>query len=317
MLRLPANSLTKEIALTQDLLKLFVEYQIPSDLLSYSGPPGASVAEKLEAVKEHVRAIISMIDDEEKVQLEQRARQREFEKEEEKKEEQAAFDAAASRSSKEYPPPPRPPPPSPPPPSPPPPEPPKSPSAEKKAQQEEPRRRATNLADDTAESAFDFSRVPALLEAQYTTLDPLGAIRPTSIKVDDICYVYHSCWWLTKQQGLLAPPKVISLSPQLERQRAFDLLDALTRSGALQLDDASLHVIVGATHVFADSVMETLVAESINPIEKLESSSLIIASVVHNVPPQQLLADDEQLRRVQQFASPVLSSKAERSTQEV
>ena len=30
-----------------------------------------------------------------------------------------------------------------------------------------------------------------------------------------------------------------------------------------------------------------------------------------------LLADDEQLRRVQQFASPVLSSKAERSTQEV
>ena len=159
-----------------------------------------------------------------------------------------------------------------------------------------------------------------MLEAQYTTLDPLGAIRPTSIKVDDICYV---CWHMTKQQGLLAPPKVISLSPQrafdllgAERQRAFDLLDALTRSGALQLDDASLHVIVGATHVFADSVMETLVAESINPIEKLESSSLIIASVVHNVPPQQLLADDEQLRRVQQFASPVLSSKAERSTQE-
>jgi len=80
VLRLPANSLTKEIALTQDLLKLFVEYQIPSDLLSYSGPPGASVAEKLEAVKEHVRAIISMIDDEEKEQLEQRVRQRDFEK---------------------------------------------------------------------------------------------------------------------------------------------------------------------------------------------------------------------------------------------
>ena len=56
MLRLPANSLTKEIALTQDLLKLFVEHQIPSDLLSYSGPSDASVAEKLEAVKEHVRA---------------------------------------------------------------------------------------------------------------------------------------------------------------------------------------------------------------------------------------------------------------------
>merc|ERR1719189_129797 len=35
VLNLPEDSLTKEIKLTQDLMKLFVKYQIPADLLSY------------------------------------------------------------------------------------------------------------------------------------------------------------------------------------------------------------------------------------------------------------------------------------------
>lgn len=38
LLKLNDDGLTKEIALTQDLLNLFIEYQIPSDLLSYDGP---------------------------------------------------------------------------------------------------------------------------------------------------------------------------------------------------------------------------------------------------------------------------------------
>lgn len=39
--QLPADSLTKELELTQDLLKLFMKYQIPSDLLSYSPDKGS------------------------------------------------------------------------------------------------------------------------------------------------------------------------------------------------------------------------------------------------------------------------------------
>ena len=38
LLKLNDDGLTKEIALTQELLNLFIEYQIPSDLLSYDGP---------------------------------------------------------------------------------------------------------------------------------------------------------------------------------------------------------------------------------------------------------------------------------------
>merc|ERR1711865_434487 len=35
LLNLPYNSLTKEMKLTEDLTELFVDYQIPSDLVSY------------------------------------------------------------------------------------------------------------------------------------------------------------------------------------------------------------------------------------------------------------------------------------------
>ena len=37
LLNLPEGALTKEIKLMQDLVSLFVEYQIPPDLLSFDG----------------------------------------------------------------------------------------------------------------------------------------------------------------------------------------------------------------------------------------------------------------------------------------
>merc|ERR1711990_400102 len=37
LLKLPQDALTKEIRLTQDLLSLFIDYQIPSDLLTFEG----------------------------------------------------------------------------------------------------------------------------------------------------------------------------------------------------------------------------------------------------------------------------------------
>lgn len=57
LLRLPDDSLTKEIKLTQDLLQLFIEQQIPSDLLSFGGRDTTPAAERLQGVKRNVRAI--------------------------------------------------------------------------------------------------------------------------------------------------------------------------------------------------------------------------------------------------------------------
>jgi hypothetical protein len=61
LLNLPNDSLTKEIQLSQDLQSLFLEYQIPSDLLSYGGDPAASTDAKVTAVKGHVKALMDMV----------------------------------------------------------------------------------------------------------------------------------------------------------------------------------------------------------------------------------------------------------------
>jgi len=58
---LPADSLSKEIRLTQDLLELFMVYQIPSDLLTYDGPFDANTASKLKTVKQYAQKMQDMI----------------------------------------------------------------------------------------------------------------------------------------------------------------------------------------------------------------------------------------------------------------
>jgi len=64
LLGLPADSLTKEMKLTQDLIELFIEYQVPSDMLSFDGnadnnPTANAMVDK---VKGHVGCVMGVID---------------------------------------------------------------------------------------------------------------------------------------------------------------------------------------------------------------------------------------------------------------
>lgn len=68
---------------------------------------------------------------------------------------------------------------------------------------------------------------------------------------------------------------------KLERNTCFDLLDALTKSGCVPIDGATLHIVMCATHCFTDNIMNTLVKDNVNPIEKVERSALIVASTIH------------------------------------
>merc|ERR1719353_1769926 len=81
VLNLPDDSLTKETKLTQDLQQLFIKYQIPSDLLAFDPNSiiegvqvvGSTPAEKLAAVKGHVKAMFDMIGLSQREEVQQRA----------------------------------------------------------------------------------------------------------------------------------------------------------------------------------------------------------------------------------------------------
>ena len=152
--------------------------------------------------------------------------------------------------------------------------------------------------------ARDYTKVPAQMDRRFEALDEDGALRPTIIKPAEP-------WSKTSQNGkLLEKPTTRSLGGddlEAEKVAAFDLIDALTRSGALPFEHAALHVVIAATHCFDRSVVETVVRANCNPIEKVERSALILAETVHQQPVDALLSDDDpSLRERVEAASPQL-----------
>ncbi|CAJ1364440.1 unnamed protein product, partial [Effrenium voratum] len=123
----------------------------------------------------------------------------------------------------------------------------------------------------------DYTKVPKQMDEQFERLAPESALRPTILNVG-------SAWSKRSQRALLAEPTSATLGPDEQKSQknaAFDLLDAITKSGALPLSHASLHIVIAATHCFDKTVTETVVQENCNPIERVERSSLIMASTVH------------------------------------
>jgi hypothetical protein len=146
----------------------------------------------------------------------------------------------------------------------------------------------------------DYTLIPKLVEAKMAELDEDNKLRPTIINTG-------STWSKKFQKDLLSESKEETLYTKQqgdEKDKAFDLLDALSRSGCLAVDHASLHVVIASTHCFDKTLMATLIQDNQNPIEKMERSTLIVASAVHKQTPLEL-THDEQLARVQ-AASPSL-----------
>lgn len=110
-----------------------------------------------------------------------------------------------------------------------------------------------------------------------------SGVRPTILKAGER--------WSKNFQKSLLSNKMDSSTPELktERDAAFDLLDALSRSGALTIDGAALHVVVAATHCFDKSLMATVIEDNVNPIQGVERTSLVMTSAIHGVSPARLV----------------------------
>ena len=132
----------------------------------------------------------------------------------------------------------------------------------------------------------DFTAIPKKLNAAFDKHDKDNALRTTIIKTDKE-------WTRMRQENLLT--KVLKRSllqeeQKTEKNKAFDLLDALSRSGSLPIACAELHVVLGVTHCFENTVMGTVIEDNVNPIEKMEQSTLLIASTIHSVSPNELMS---------------------------
>jgi hypothetical protein len=86
---------------------------------------------------------------------------------------------------------------------------------------------------------------------------------------------------------------------KIEKNACFDLLDALTKSGGLPIEGASLHIVVASTHCFEKNLMDTLIKDNVNPIEKLERSEMIVAEVIHGKKAVEMINDAE-VKRIQE-----------------
>jgi len=140
----------------------------------------------------------------------------------------------------------------------------------------------------------DYTKLPAQLDKRLEELDTSNAVRPTIIAAGET--------WTKKAMASLmskAPTTTILEEEGLreEKSKAFELLDALTRSGALIVEEAALHVVIGATHTFDKGLVDTVVQDNVNPVVQVERSSLIMASSIMQTPAAQLIKG-EHLERV-------------------
>eukprot|EP01065_Artemidia_motanka_P051881 TRINITY_DN921_c0_g1_i3.p1 TRINITY_DN921_c0_g1~~TRINITY_DN921_c0_g1_i3.p1 ORF type:complete len:921 (+),score=161.47 TRINITY_DN921_c0_g1_i3:64-2826(+) len=330
LLNLAPDALTKEVALTQDLMEMFIKYQLPSDLIKFDGPESTSGKDRLAAVKEHVKSL--------------RRVTAAFREKELREEEEAARMRGPRQTGLHVPPSPT---------STPTSVPPGTgvqffsdddsdcctflccsaasaasarhharvdvdgggapclmamessqtqqqqsgelsvPGRAAEPQQFQQPQRGLPGHGSPAPRSVDYTAIPRLLDGQFEALDEDAAVRPTIIKP------VEGMWTKKSQAGLLSDAVSNSLyeaEQRTEKDRAFDLLDALSRSGSLPVEDASLHVVLAATHCFEETLMNTVVRRNLNPIEKTERSCLIMSSVVRGMPASELIEEQHEAR---------------------
>jgi hypothetical protein len=314
LLGLPSGAL--DIALTENLMKLFVEFQIPSDLLSYRNDDDDSATagnvttfDKVKMVKGYVKSVMDVIEILKKQELEeekQKSEAREFMWDEStiqplaastssrrlasattagatasgasdwqssatthlralRNESPQTLDHASDKNARRS----------------------LDSMDESSTSQSSP---AQQQHDGSPSSGEDFTLLPLLLDAKLEKYDTEGYLRSTVIKA------WSSSWTLRRQKNLLSAPTAETLNKDgvaIEKKKAFDLLDAISQSGALKIASSQLHVIIGVTHCFTDSLIATVIEDDINPIAKAEKSTLMLASTIHGdmTPTDKMIVD--------------------------
>jgi hypothetical protein len=159
------------------------------------------------------------------------------------------------------------------------------------------------------QQSVDFTKIPKILDATIERFDKDSTLRSTKLKSSD-------SWSRKRQPDLLTKATTNTLygsDVKSESNKAYDLLDAISRSGSLPIAYSHLHVVVCVTHCFEKDIMATVVEDNVNPIEKLEMSTLLLGLAIHGANnPLDLIA--EQPDRVRFETSFPVTLEAEEET---
>lgn len=339
VLGLPEGALVKHVKLTQDAMRLFTEYNIPSDLLSFTGDSTTPVEQQVAFVREQVSVMVEMLDKAKAEQLRQKQQEREMFRSQhsirmyvksltgklinaelcdtdrvwdlklivqdkdgipcdqqrmvfmgrqlENERSLASYGITqnstvhlilrlrggggepAPRSEE-------------------PPAPPPDPATAEGGAEA----LTTSVVVD-----YDVCKLPFALEHTYATLDEDGAIHAAILRLDR---QWHK--WFYRSVLSDESSQVMETADQVhERNRAYDLLDALSKSGVLEMAQADLHVLVAATHSFHRALVHTVIQENVNPIEHVERSWLMMAATIHEQEVEEMLRE-EQVDRVRTYS---------------
>jgi len=168
-------------------------------------------------------------------------------------------------------------------------------------------RQVDNKQMEVEEKVEDLTLLPKVLDKKFKELDDDAALRATIIKTGG------SWKRKVKKTGAVArgsgTSSVVLENEQQETEKkiAFDLLDALSRSGSLVIDQAELHVVLAFTHCFDDTLLNTVLQKNVNPVEKVERSVLITASTILDKNVEEIVAGD-QVSRVQTYSPKLFAS---------
>lgn len=127
-----------------------------------------------------------------------------------------------------------------------------------------------------ASQARDFCHLPTLIEALSNEGGNSVELHPTVITTSEK--------WTQKHGASFT-----SVEKQLEKQQCYDLLDVLTSSGCVSVQDCSVHVVIASTHCLQKTLHDSLVQDNIDILRLVDSSHMSLASVIHCKPLEELL----------------------------
>jgi hypothetical protein len=154
------------------------------------------------------------------------------------------------------------------------------------------------ITSSSALAFIDYTQIPSQIEKVFHQYDPSGSVRPTIINIGKI-------WKKETRQSILAPfvTKFLANDEQLKaKNEAFQLLDCLTKSGSICVTHCQFHILISSTHCYNDTLLNSVIQHNSNPIEEIERSSLIIASIIHQERSWNMINESEKERFSQRYS---------------